>query len=114
MPNYRTLFDHLKRLENEGKIHLEILTSLPYSTDKLVTSKEDKIAWVRKYLDKNIKVNTVVGGAKKAEFVKSSTDVLIDDLDRNINAWKEAGGIGILFKNNADAIVDLSKVLEKI
>lgn len=110
MTNYLTLFTVLKTLENNGIIHLEILTSLPYSTKKLVTSKQDKIAWVRKYLDKNIKINTVVGGAKKTKFVKYPTDILIDDLERNITAWENAGGIGILHKSIAHTIAAIGKM----
>jgi 5'(3')-deoxyribonucleotidase len=109
MPNYLTLFNYLKQLESNGLIHLEILTSLPYSTKKLVTSKQDKIAWVREHLDKNIVVNTVVGGAKKSRFVKQPSDILIDDLERNITAWENAGGTGILHKSIAYTIAGLGK-----
>ena len=111
MPHYRTLFNYLKSLEQIGSIHLEILTSLPYSTNKLVTAKQDKIDWVRKYLDPDIVVNTVVGGAKKRNFVKHPTDILLDDMPRNIDAWNNAGGTGILFKNNADAISRIGNIL---
>jgi len=111
MPHYRTLFNYLKSLEQIGSIHLEILTSLPYSTNKLVTAKQDKIDWVRKYLDPDIVVNTVVGGAKKAQFVKNKSDILLDDMPRNIDKWVEAGGTGILFKNNADAISRIGRIL---
>ena len=104
MPSYLTLFNYLQQLHNTGVIKLEILTSLPYSTKKLVTSKQDKTEWVRQYLDKNIKVNTVVGGAKKAKFVTQPTDILIDDLERNITAWQNAGGVGILHKSVAYTI----------
>jgi hypothetical protein len=111
MPYYRTLFNYLKSLERIGSIHLEILTSLPYSTGKLVSAREDKIAWVRKYLDPDIIVNTVVGGAKKAQYVKHPTDILLDDMPRNIDAWINAGGTGILYKNNADAISKIGNIL---
>jgi hypothetical protein len=109
MPNYLTLFNFLKQLENNGKIKLEILTSLPYSTKMLVTSKQDKIAWVREHLDKDVVINTVVGGAKKAQFVKHPTDILIDDLERNIIAWQNSGGTGILHKSIAYTIAGLGK-----
>ena len=111
MPNYLTLFNYLKTKEQAGLIKLEILTSLPYSTNKLVSAKDDKIAWVREHLDKDIKVNTVVGGAKKARYVNSPKDILIDDMERNIDAWNQAGGRGILFKNNADTMATLDTML---
>ena len=111
MPSYLTLFNYLQQLHNTGVIKLEILTSLPYSTKKLVTSKQDKTEWVRQYLDKNIKVNTVVGGAKKAKFVTQPTDILIDDLERNITAWQNAGGVGILHKSVAYTMAAIGQVV---
>lgn len=114
MPYYKTLFSYLQSLERIGTIHLEILTSLPYSTNKLVTAREDKIAWVRKYLDPDIPVNTVVGGAKKAKYVTGKDSILIDDMPRNIEAWNTAGGTGILYLNNADTIIKLDNILNGI
>lgn len=111
MPYYKTLFSYLQSLERIGTIHLEILTSLPYSTDKLVTAREDKIAWVRKYLDPDIPVNTVVGGHLKAKYIEHDSDILIDDMPRNIDVWNKAGGTGILYLNNADTIARLSNIL---
>lgn len=110
MPNYLTLFNFLKQLESNGKIKLEILTSLPYTTKMLVTCKQDKIAWVREYLDKDIVINTVVGGVKKAQFVKHPTDILIDDTPKNIDAWNNAGGTGILHKSNGYTIAAFYKL----
>lgn len=113
MPGYKTLFNYIYTLHKTGAVdRYEILTSLPYSTDKLVTSKQDKITWVRKYLDKDIPVNTVVGGAKKAQYVKSKNDILIDDMKRNIDEWNKAGGTGILFTSNGQAIAELGKILD--
>ena len=31
----------------------------------------------------------------KAEFCKHPTDILVDDTKKNIDAWRQAGGIGI-------------------
>jgi 5'(3')-deoxyribonucleotidase len=111
LPNYKTLFSHLLRLHNSGSINLEILTSLPLPHGKLATAKADKIAWVKSNLDNDIKVNTVIGGSKKAKYVKDPSDILIDDLPRNISAWEAAGGTGILFKNNAETILKLAKII---
>ena len=113
MPNFNTLFNYLNSLFLSRKIdRFEILTSIPRPTDKLHTAREDKIDWVRKYLDSYIPVNIVVGGTEKAKYVRSKYDVLIDDLPRNIEEWNKAGGTGILFTNNADAISELDKFLD--
>ena len=115
MDNYKTLSNYLKSFYDTKVIdRFEILTSLPYSTDKLTTSKQDKIDWVRKYLDSDIPVNTVVGGLKKAKYVKNKNDILIDDLSKNIEAWENAGGTGILFTSNSDAIVQFDRLLTQI
>lgn len=112
MDNCKTLFNYIKSFQQTNIINrFEILTSLPYSTDKLVTSKDDKIAWVRKHLDQYIPVNTVVGGREKAKFVYDENDILIDDLPHNIEAWNQAGGTGILFTSNADAMAQLDRVI---
>lgn len=112
LPHSKTLFNYLKSLHDKGEINrFEILTSLPYSTNKLVTSKQDKIDWVREHLDKDIIVNTVVGGEKKAKFVTGPNDILIDDLERNIQAWEKAGGTGIHFNTNGKAITRLDQIL---
>lgn len=108
MDNYKTLFNYIKSFHQTNIIdRFEILTSLPYSTDKLVTSKEDKIKWVCKHLDPDIIVNTVIGGSEKAKYVNGKNDILIDDLPRNIQAWEKAGGTGILFVSNGDAMAQL-------
>ena len=114
MPNYKTLFNYLQSLYDKGYVdEFEILTSLPHPTDKLHTAKQDKIDWVRKYLSKDIPVNTVIGGTEKAKYVKSKNDILVDDLTRNIEAWNKAGGTGIHFTNNATAIAEIDKLLKR-
>ena len=45
----------------------------------------------------------------KAKYA-SPTSILIDDREDNIQAWKAAGGIGILFKSADQVINELSKL----
>lgn len=114
LPHYKTLFNYLNCLHKIGAINkFEILTSIPHPTKQLKTSRQDKIDWVRQHLDANIVVNTVFGGEKKARYVKDSNDILIDDMVRNIDAWNKAGGTGIHFKNNADTIAAIGKLLNR-
>ena len=109
MPEYKKLFYSLCATG----IPISILTSIPLPTnDNLANARENKVAWVRQYLDKDIPVYTVTGGEKKAEYVQSKNDLLIDDLAKNVAAWENAGGTGILFKNTTDTIIQLNKLLE--
>jgi len=45
----------------------------------------------------------------KARFA-GPNKILIDDRTENINAWKSAGGIGILFKSTEQVKNELSKL----
>lgn len=84
LPESRNL---LRILDSNPNIHVEFLTALPRGTGECSTCKEDKIQWVHKNLGDKYTVNTVIGGINKARFVKSPTDILIDDMQKNIDAW---------------------------
>lgn len=97
------LYQTLDLLEGSLELYLqtkhlnpEILTALPIPTGKLATAKRDKEIWVAKHISPTIPVNTIIGGKRKYKFVKHPHDVLVDDTERNLVAWEEAGGIGIL------------------
>ncbi|MGO4171601.1 5' nucleotidase, NT5C type [Bosea sp. TAF32] len=55
-----------------------------------------KREWVREHLSTEIMVLPVMGGRNKPLFMHAPKDVLIDDFAKNINAWRDAGGVGIL------------------
>lgn len=78
----------------------EILTGIPKPRRGITTAGEDKIAWVRRLLSKDIKVN-IVYRAEKKNYCKGENYILIDDLDKNILEWKECGGTGILHTDAA-------------
>ncbi len=48
--------------------------------------------------------------AYKHKFIKSNTDILIDDREKNIIKWLEYGGIGILHKNTKRTIYELKQI----
>lgn len=76
----------------------EILTGIPKKKRGIVTAGEDKIAWAHRILTPDIVVNIVYAEDKK-NFCTGSDCVLIDDMSKNINAWINSGGTGILFES---------------
>ncbi len=87
----------------------EILTGIPQARRGIKNAAEDKTKWVRRLLSETVVVNTVYKAEKK-NFVKSENCILIDDLEQNINEWREAGGTGILHKNPAQTLEELRKL----
>lgn len=77
------------------KDRCEILTGIPKPWCGIVTAGEDKIAWVKRLLNPDVKVNIVFREEKK-EYCKGQEYVLIDDFNKNIKEWESFGGTGIL------------------
>ena len=77
---------------------LEILTGVPNPTRGLSTAREDKKNWMRRIFGPDIVVNTVLR-AEKQNFCTGRECYLIDDYERNIREWEDAGGTGILFED---------------
>ena len=67
-------------------------------------AKEEKNYWLDKHLpeiDQEHRIFTVVG-QKKTDYVPGglrATDVLLDDYNGNLEAWADAGGIGVKLLN---------------
>lgn len=51
-----------------------------------------------------IEVVTVKLNESKAEMVNAKDNVLVDDYIKNINEWRNMGGIGILYDNNDEVV----------
>jgi 5'-nucleotidase len=69
-----------------------------------------KRRWVRKHYG-SYKIEVVEKSHDKAKFATPNT-ILIDDREKSIKPWVEAGGIGILHKDAASTIAQLRKILE--
>ena len=92
---------------NSG-IHTEILTAAGTVNRTLVV--KDKIDWIRRYVHPHWIVIPTFSGTQKAAFAHKKA-VLVDDRQRNIDYWVEAGGIGILHKNADDTIKQLDYII---
>ena len=77
-----------------------------YQERGIITAGEDKIAWTKRNLSEEVKINIVLR-KEKLQFCKGPDSVLIDDRAKTIRDWKEAGGIGILHTSPKDTLDQL-------
>lgn len=87
----------------------EILSGIPKPRRGIMTSGEDKTAWVHRLLGEDIVVNIVFREEKK-NYVKGAGYILIDDLEKNIKEWNKAGGTGIHFTNAGEVLKKISEL----
>ena len=66
---------------------------------------QGKKVWIAKNLS-NVGREIFVPAIQKSAFAKPNR-ILIDDMEKNINAWEANGGIGILHKNLSDTLEKL-------
>lgn len=88
----------------------DILSACPESTDMKLCSK-GKLQWIKKNLKINESKIHIVKRRTKKDFANPNA-ILIDDRPKNIREWKSAGGVGIFFKNNKDAIKKLESIIQ--
>lgn len=103
MPGAQEMFREVYRRYGN---RCQILTGIPKPRRGITTASEDKIKWVKRLLDPEVIVHTVLREEKK-NYCKGKRSVLVDDLKTNIQEWEEAGGTGILY-------LDAEKTLESI
>lgn len=98
--------ERLWRALEGAPVHQEVLTAMPQPTGMLTTVDADKRVWVARHRSASLPVITVANGPAKALYAAPGR-VLIDDIQRNIDAWVAAGGIGILHVSAYDTIAQL-------
>ena len=90
----------------EGRGSRSILTAMPQPTGLLHTAAADKVEWAREHITPTAPVIVAESGLAKAAWARPGA-VLIDNLQRNIDAWVAAGGIGVVHTSAADTLAQL-------
>ena len=103
MVDYADLIGYIKHTG----LPWEILTAAGKVNRELVVY--DKNKWVRKYIDPTVVVTCTYSGSQKGAFAEKGS-VLIDDRPKNIKAWEDAGGIGILHESAEKTIAKLKEL----
>lgn len=70
--------------------------------------KPGKMKWVETNLGSNVPV--LFSRASEKSNHADPHSILIDDLQKNVDAWKAKGGVGILFKSPQQTIKELEKL----
>jgi hypothetical protein len=97
VPDGKELWNFIK------KYNPTLLTTPAQSVPHCV---EDKQAWVKRELGN---YNVIISGHKYKYATPGA--ILIDDMEKNIIPWNEAGGIGILHINATNTIAALTKII---
>jgi len=100
MPDAHVLWNYIE------KYNPDILTATGYPEE---TAAAEKIRWVYDNLDGFDNIYTTTSGAQKHRYA-APNHILIDDRNKSINPWREAGGIGILHTSATDTIAQLKKL----
>jgi phosphoglycolate phosphatase-like HAD superfamily hydrolase len=106
----QTFFDQLEKMPDAdllwqfvSKHKPNILTA---TGPERVKATAEKIEWVYTHLHDFDKVYSVASGSQKYQYAKPN-HILIDDTPKNIQLWKNAGGIGILHRDASSTIQKL-------
>ena len=92
---------------------VQILTGIPSKEAGIKNARENKVDWVRQHIGDDVIVNTVTR-KEKINYCYNEDCILIDDYTSNIDNWKNAGGVGILFRSVPDLKKQLYNLLDFI
>ena len=97
MPEGKKLWSYVKKYNPK-------LLSAPSRNEN---SKIGKKQWVKQHLPN---VELILAEAKDKQKYSGENKILIDDRESNINEWRNAGGVGILFTSTDQTIKELKKL----
>lgn len=84
-----------------------ILTGCPTNGKQLAI--DGKTIWKTRELGEHVPIIADLS-RHKPKYMKAPGDILIDDMEKNITRWVEAGGVGILHTDAASTIAKLKEL----
>ena len=100
MPGAKEMFDAVYSKYGDK---CEILSAVPKPSRGILSAGDDKIKWVRRLHSEDIQINIVLKEEKR-NYCTGKGCILVDDLEGNIQAWKDFGGTGILHKSSEETL----------
>lgn len=107
MPDGKQLWQFIN--SNYDKSNMAVLTAPMPKDDRC---ESDKLVWVKKNFGE-LKFFCDVEKQNYVGRLPGALQILIDDREKNIKDWEEAGGIAILHVSAADTIDKLKKIMTK-
>lgn len=108
-----TLRDFNENVSKIDKIRMHILSSLTNRGDVYLEQMNDKKDWCRRYIDasptKNYNMHFAgsnkryIGEALSDNRKLSRKDILIDDYNKNLQEWENAGGTAVKYCNGINS-----------
>ena len=106
LPGAREMFDLV--YEKYGA-RCEVLSAIPKPERGLITSREDKIRWMKRLFPEQVVVN-IVFREEKPRFCKGKGCILIDDYNENVMSWQRKGGTAIYHISPESTITKLQEM----
>ena len=106
LPPMHDMYDLVGYVRHTG-LPWEILTAAGTVNRELVVY--DKNEWIKEHVSPTVVVVCTMSGSQKGGFATEG-GVLIDDRQKNLDAWEANGGIGILHTSAEDTINQLKEL----
>jgi 5'(3')-deoxyribonucleotidase len=101
--------DFMARLRHKvGDEHIGILSA---ASHHIPESADQKQQWLERETPWILQSNRLIVTRKRDKALYASGNILVDDFDVNINNWRQAGGIGVLFTSADQAESELNRYL---
>ena len=108
LPPMKDMQDLVDFVKDTG-IYWEILTCTGELNRKKVA--QDKIAWIKEHVDPDVVITCTLKGREKATYARAGS-ILIDDRKKNIDAWKQSGGVGVTHVTAAKTINEVQRIID--
>ena len=106
LPPMPDMYDLIAYVRHTG-LPWEILTAAGVVNRELVVW--DKQEWIKEFVSPSVVVTCTMTGSQKGMFAIEGS-VLVDDRQKNLDAWEKHGGIGILHTSAEDTINQLKEL----